>query len=268
MADFFKKNAKLLIVLYGVIIFATLISGLFYMTSVANIHVYYEIDGDKINYNSDSSITDGVTNANLFTYFGNANVDKPDYVVYEFGTDPNNGLENSVYFAESGYAEIVYNFQMAMSNFNTQIIVFSIVALLCFAVMMIFSNHSRKVYYKSNLYAGCIMPLIVIIYSVVMLIQNFVLMGVFNKNFDLFRTVSVLQDPKIKDASKLLMATDYQRILNNSEGFGPSCYWIQAIFFIVVIVYSIFLIVYTMFRYNDSSKRRKEIIARAVQNND
>ena len=64
------------------------------------------------------------------------------------------------------------------------------------------------------------------------------------------------------------MATDYQRILNNSEGFGPSCYLIQAIFFIVVIVYSIFLIIYTVFRYNDSSKRRKEIIARAVQNND
>lgn len=269
MANFFKKNAKLLLIAYAVILFATLVSGLFYMTSLANVHVYYSVNKDtsEVSFSYDDEITStGLSNRDLFKYFGTKIDNLPEGLGYT--TDDNNYGVDSTYFVDQGYAKTVYDFQMAMSQYNTQIIVYSIIGLLCFCVMMIFSNHSRKVYYKSNLFAGIAMPVAVTIYTVIMLVQNFALMGTFNQNIDLFRTVSVLQDPKITPAAKSLLSRDYQRILDKSVGFGDSCFWVQSIFYVVVIAYSLFLIVYTIYRYKESTKRRNEIIERAVQNND
>ena len=268
MANFFKKNAKFILIIYAVILFATLISGLFYMTSLANVHVYYSVDSETgvISFGSQDQIAStGQNNLQLFKYFGTKNENLPEGLGYD--TDPNNGKQYSTYFADAGYARIVYDFQVAMSDYNTQIILFSIIGLICFCILMIFSNHSRKIYYKSNLYAGILMPGIVSVYTIIMMIQNFSLMGVFHDNAGLFRTVYVLQNPKISDKDKGNM-TDYQLILDNSTGFNDSCYWIQTLFFALVLVYSIFLIAYTIFRYKDSTKRRNEIIERAVQNND
>ena len=270
MANFFKKNAKLLLITYAVIIFATLVAGLFYLTSLGNVHIYYSIDANtsEPTFSSDDTISStGLTNLQVFKYFGNSEVKNnlPDYVNYD--VDPDNGGMYSTFFADKGYAKIVYDFQIAMSDYNTQIIIYCIISLLCFCVMMIFSNHSRKIYYKSNLYSGILMPTAVGVYTVIMMIQNFSLMAVFNENYHLFRTVTVLQDPKINDRTKGNMV-DYQLILDNSQGFGDSCYWVQTIFYSVVLLYSLFLIVYTIYRYKESTKRRNEVIERAVQKND
>ncbi len=292
MANFFKKNAKMLLIGYAIALFATLIAGLFYMTNLANVHVYYSVDEKtgEISFNADDQITStGMNNTDLFYYFGIRNLDVPDNIGFKVDS---NGyilkttkkgidyLENAdgeevdfadnpnLYFAKSGYAKIVYDFQIAMSNYNTQIIIYCVICLICFAAMMIFSNHSRKIYYKSNLIIGVAMPLVVTIYTFIMMIVNFGLLGTFNQNFDLFRVVSVMQSSKIDSADKNSMAKSYQSILNNSQNFGSSCYFIQTIFYVLVIVYSLFLIIYTIYRYKECAKRRNEIIERAVQNND
>lgn len=273
MANFFKKNAKLLLIIYGVILFATLISGLFYMTNLADVHVYYSSDVNGPSFSADDSITSTeMTNYDLFYYFSYKNPDLPNKI--GFTTDPNGlSIDESLdtpsnYFSTSGYAKIVYDFQMAMSNFNTQIIIYSFICLICFALLLVFSNHSRKIYYKSNLCAGILVPVTISIYTIIMVVQNFVLLGTFTEHFDLFRVVSVLQDSSISSAAKNRMINDYQSILENSQNFGPSCYYIETIFFAIVFVYSLFVIGYTIFRYKDSAQRRNEILERAVQNND
>ncbi len=292
MANFFKKNAKMLLIGYAVVLFATLIAGLFYMTNLANVHVYYSVDEKtgEVSFKPDDQITStGLNNTDLFYYFGIRNVDIPDNIGFKI--DPNgyilkttkkgiDYLENAdgdeinftdnpnLYFTTSGYAKIVYDFQIAMSNYNTQIVIYCVICLICFAIMMIFSNHSRKIYYKSNLFAGVAMPLVVTIYSVIMMVGNFSLLGTFNDNFDLFRVVSVMQSSKIDSADKNSMVKSYQSVLDNSQNFDSSCFFIQTIFFILVIVYSLFLICYTIYRYKECAKRRNEIIERAVQNND
>lgn len=273
MANFFKKNAKLLLIIYGVILFATLISGLFYMTNLANVHVYYTNTDKGPTFSADDTITSTeMANYDLFYYFSYKNPDLPGKI--GFTTDPNGlSIDESLdtpskYFSESGYAQIVYDFQMAMSNYNTQIIIYAFIALICFAILLVFSNHSRKIYYKSNLCAGILVPVAIIIYTVIMMIQNFTLLGTFNEHFDLFRIVSVLQDSAISSAAKNKMINSYQSVLDNSQNFGASCYYIQTIFFAIIIVYSLFVIGYTIFRYKDSAQRRNEIIERAVQDND
>ena len=46
------------------------------------------------------------------------------------------------------------------------------------------------------------MPLLVVILSIVALIMNFTLLGNFNKNYDLYRVTSYLQDPAIAAIDK------------------------------------------------------------------
>ena len=111
------------------------------------------------------------------------------------------------------------------------------------------------------------MPSTIFIFSLIMMINNFALMGDFNKNYDLYRIVSFNMsdvDQQTKDKAR----SSYQLILDNTQGFNAIFYVLATIVFVLIMAASAFMFVYTIYRYKASTKERNEIIERAATAND
>lgn len=250
MTDFLKNRSKLVVMLYAVVLALIVLAALLFMINLANVHIAYTVDSagvKSIDPDSQFSSTQ-MYNSMFFEYF--------DFSDTTFGYD--------AYDA----AEKIYDFQIAMSSFNTFLIVYAVIAYIAFAIMLIFSNHSRKVYYKSNLFAGILMPFIIIVFGIISLIRNFGLLANFNENYDLYRLTSFLMDPKIQDGTKTLAQEDYNIVLENSTRCNSLGFTIATVACVIVIIYSALMIVYTIFRYKECAKRRNDILERAANNND
>lgn len=277
MADFFKKKAKLLFIAYAILLFVILIFGLFYMTQYAHIRINYSIStAGVVSFSSDSTMPSlDTTNSYLFEYFkhyagqvftssssGEITMIAPAGLVLATTEDINN-------IVSLGYAKNIYDFQNSMSSFNTQIIIFVVISFVLLAVMLICSNHSRNVYYISNLVSGIAMPAAITIYSIIMMIMNLSLMNTFTKNETLFKVVAALNntDGSAQDKGGKYF-TDPSYMLSQVESVNTTTYIIATVLFILVAIASIGLIVYTIWRYNECSKHRNEIMERAAHNND
>lgn len=259
MADFLKNKAKLIILAYGVIIFAVLLFGLYFMTQYAHIHIAYSLAGGTVTYSEELVIGSFAENTSLFQYFNTA-VDSTSPVLTGI-------TRTSKTVVDAGYADIIYNFANDLSSFNSLIIILELIAIVCFAVMLIFSNQSRKVYYKDNLAIGILMPLAVIVLNLVLLIKTFSLMGTFNNNLDLFRVTSFFMNPDIAPTDKQLASVEggfNNVILPNTTGVSSLVFVIAIILFVVLMIISILMIAYTAYRYKECAKRRNDIIERAV----
>ena len=272
MADFMKNKAKLIFIIYGIIVALIIVGAIFYMTYVTNVHIAYVNGVDGVEFTRDSMFNSTrATNSALFSYFrNNSDAASPFYAAqlaqnFE-AIEGEVGSHNILNYGVDGvsFARTIYNFQISMSSFNTMLLVFGIVSLIAFAIMMVFSNHSRKVYYKSNLYIGVLMPLLVVILSIVALIMNFTLLGNFNKNYDLYRVTSYLQDPAIAAIDKAKLNSNYGIVSNGIDQFGPFGYVLVTIILAIVIIASVFMIVYTVYRYKECAKRRSDILERAA----
>jgi len=263
MAEFLKNKAKLIVLAYGVLLLAALIFGIFYMTQYAHIHIAYSLQGGKASYSDDLTIGSFATNMDLFQYFNDS-------------TDSTSPLLTGITktaktVVDAGYADTIYKFQTSMSSFNTLILVFMLLSIVCFAVMLIFSNQSRKVYYKDNLFVGILMPFIVIVFNFILMIMNFGLMGDFNANSNLYKTTSFLMNPNIDPVLKQKAFNQggfNDVILPNTQDISATTYIIATLVFIIVIVVSVLMMVYTVYRYKECAKRRSDIIERAANNND
>ena len=263
MAEFLKNKAKIIVLAYGVIIFAALVFGIFYMTQYAHIHIAYSLQGGKAAFSDDLTVGSFATNMDLFQYFNDSTDSTSPLLV---------GLTKTAKtVVDAGYADQIYNFQTSMSSFNTLILVFMLLSIVCFAVMLIFSNQSRKVYYKDNLYVGILMPFIVIVFNFILIIMNFGLMGDFNAHQDLYKTTSLLMDPNVDPVikQKAFQQGGYTNtILPNTENVNATTFAIATVVFVIVIAVSVLMMVYTIYRYKECAKRRSDIIERAANNND
>ena len=248
MFKFLTKNSKLVYMLFGVLIGITIISALCYMTQYTHVHVFFikEANGG-ISFMPDTENPFGKSNQNLVDFFFNT---EDTTFTKDFITD---------------YAQIVYNFQVSMSSFNNLIIAFGIVGLVCFAVLLILGNHNRRIYYKSNLYGGVIVPLVPAIFSIVMIVKNTMLMGTFNTNKELFNRVSVLQDPNYIESENFYCKVDYLRERYTCD---DRTYIIYNVIFGIVLIYSLFLIVTAVMKYKNTAADRANVLEKAVKNND
>ncbi len=274
MADFMKNKAKLIFIIYGIIIALVILGAIIYMTFVTNVHIAYTINdqtGAIEIFDESLFQSTGGDNTALFSYFNsNSDAASPFYSA-DFAKNfevVNEGDHNILYYGINGvsFARTIYNFQVSMSSFNTTLLVFGIISLVCFAVMLIFSNQSRRVYYKSNLYIGVLMPLTVAVLSVVALIMNFSLLGEFNKNYDLYRVAAYLQNPNVSKIVKNGLKKDYSIVTNGVDQFGPQGYVIVTIILAIVIIASVFMIVYSIYRYKECAKHRNDILERVANN--
>ena len=274
MADFMKNKAKLIFIIYGIIIALIILGAIIYMTFVTHVHIAYTINdqtGAIEIFDESLFQSTGGDNTALFSYFNNNSDATSPFYSADFAKNfevVNEGNHNMLYYGINGvsFARTIYNFQVSMSSFNTTLLVFGIISLVCFAVMLIFSNQSRRVYYKSNLYLGVLMPLTVAVLSVVALIMNFSLLGEFNKNYDLYRVTAYLQDPNISKIVKNGLKKDYSIVTNGVDQFGPQGYVIVTVILAIVIIASVFMIVYSIYRYKECAKHRNDILERAANN--
>lgn len=243
MSNLFKNKAKLMYFAFGILIFVVLLASLAYMTNYAHIHIYYMKDSTtgvlQINPTTEFPKTEA-SNQQLFNYFAN-------------------------YHSEINMEEFkwtIFNFQVDMSSLNTFFITFAVVGLICFAALLICANHSRRVYYKSNLICGIIAPLVTCVLAVVALVRNLLLMGTFNTNYELFNEVAMIQNP----ANQAKVITGGKDFVTSAQPCNSTTYILFAILFAVVAIYSIVLIIYAIKKYKDNTELRNEIIRRAVEN--
>jgi hypothetical protein len=274
MADFMKNKAKLIFIIYGIIIALIILGAIIYMSFVTNVHIAYTINDNTgaIEFFDESLFqSTGGDNTALFSYFNNNSDATSPFYAADFAKNfevVDEGGHNILYYGKDGvsFARTIFNFQVNMSSFNTTLLVFGIISLVCFAIMLIFSNQSRRVYYKSNLYIGVLMPLVNAVLSIVALIMNFGLFGEFNKNYDLYRVTAYLQDPNISKIVKGGLKSNYSVLSNGVDQFGPQGYVILTIILAIVIIASVFMIVYSVYRYKECAKHRNDILERAANN--
>jgi hypothetical protein len=247
MTDFLKKRSKLVVLSYGIVLALLVVGMLLFMINLANVHVAYTVSDGIISIDEGAQLpATEMYNTAFFNYF-------------------NNSATNYGYTATDA-AQKVYDFQIAMSSLNNYLLACVCVAYICFAIMLIVGNHNRNVYYKSNLAAGILMPLVVIIMSLIALIRNFGMLGNFNENYDLYRATSFLMDPKVEDIVKESAINNNQILLDNSTRCNSLGFTIVTITTIIVIIYSALMIAYTVYRYKESTKRRNDILERAANN--
>jgi hypothetical protein len=250
---FLTNHSKIIYYIFGIIIAVTLLLGLFYATAYADVHVYYnpgENGAVVFGANAGGPIS-GSNNSALYSFFSSTKQTSNAEFVGLYGT------------SFEPHAQKVFDFQVLLSKTNTNYIIFELVSVICFALLLVLANHSRRVYYKSNLIGGIILPLIVITFNLVLIIKNLNVMGVFSDNSTLFNVVSLL----IGDNKAIMSQTNYSSLQGYFTCTSLS-FILFTVLFIVVIAYSVFMIIYSILKYKATAEERAEIIKKAVTNND
>ncbi len=161
-------------------------------------------------------------------------------------------------------------FRNKLDSYNNLILAYGIVSLVCFALLIVLSNHNRKIYYKSNLIGGILIPAVNIIFSLILIINAFSLLSNFSnsENIAIYNVVSTLNNSSI--ASKNVRVTDtdaanLQSLQNIANNFNINSATILGyiVFFGLTAAYNVFLIVFAFLKYKDTEKERNETLEKA-----
>ncbi len=249
--NFLTKHSKAFYYTYGILIGILIIACVFYASQYYDIRVLYTFnEKGELSIMSDTTDSLNRTNSYIFSYFANGN---------------SNGLVAATGFAAdfNNYSKQVYDFQNLLSSTNDSFILFGILSLVAFAFLLVLSNHSRRIYYLSNLIGGIVLPLLIIVFNVVILVNNLSVMSNFNQNLTLYNIVSLLQGDKQIGYSQMNY-TD----LSSNFSCNSLTFVLFSVLFIVVICYSIFMAIYAYLKYKATAEERAEIVKKAVANND
>ncbi len=248
--NFLTKHSKAFYMTYGILIGAFIILGVFYLTQYANVRVLYTTPNGGVEILSTTVDSANRSNQYVFSYFAERASNE-----LQAATGLNQDFD--------AYAMTVYNFQVMLSNLNDLIITFGVISLICFALLLVLSNHNRRIYYKSNLIGGIILPLVVVALNIVLLVKNLNAMGIFAENDKLFNIVALMQSDNNITLSQLKYSTLEPQFTCNTLSFV-----LYTVLFIILIVYSLFMSVYAYLKYRATAEERAEIEKKAVVNND
>lgn len=241
-----KNKTKIIFMAFGMLMFAVLLFSVAYMTNFAHIRVIYSRAGGVLQINPESVNDDGMTNQTLYNFLVNHAPVKENWETFKM---------------------TIYNFHFGMSDLNTFIMITALVGIVCFAALLICSNHSRRVYYKSNLVCGILAPLTTIIFTVICLVKNLSLMSVFNKNIENFNCVAMIQNPLTYTDSMNAINDGNISFVTDAKPCNSLTFILFTILFAIVIIYSVVVMVASVKKYKDTTELRNEIIRRAVENN-
>ena len=182
------------------------------------------------------------------------------------------------YYEEIGedfndYKVKVYNFEEKLNDVNNLILYFGIVILVGVAILFIFQNSNRKIYYASNVASSVIVNLGIVVFAVIVMINLFGCMGTLSADSDLYNSVAVLQNPAYRaeayqaaisaggaDAAKSALA-EYFYVSGTTLA-------VYAVICVLVAVYAFFVLILTFSKFKRTKERRQEILSKAVENND
>lgn len=230
-----------------------IISALPFKTQYGNIYVNVattieEATGDTQN----SSIS--TDQAQLFNLFERTTAS---------GFVDNNGAEFKHDFNQ--YKVQVYEFQKDLNTVNDLILWYGIIALIGVAFLYVFSNNSRKVYYKSNIIVSALFTLTMVVFGVITLVKNIAVMGDFTSNSNLYNIVSVMQNTSYANAAyqyavpDSATATPSIQYLYDSFDCNVVTFIVYDIIIIAVLAYSVFLFILSVTKYNATRERRQEL---------
>ncbi|MBQ3252912.1 MAG: hypothetical protein IJA65_00010 [Acholeplasmatales bacterium] len=257
MSKLFNSKAKLLYLGFILVFVLVVVLALYYMTNYADIHVFYTIGKNGMEFGKEG-----------ISIGGSGNKAYDNTYLLDFFNYANHGYEYADFTA---YAKKIYSFQTLINDYNDLIIAFAAVGFICYIVFIIFSNHNRNVYYKSNLVVGLVVPVILIAFSVVMIVKNLEIMEEFTSNEEFYKTVALMQgsyiDGQLKDRF-IDGAETYQNLKKYVSEINTTTFIIATVTYVLVALYSALIMVYTVIRYKSSTKRRNEILERAAQQHD
>lgn len=249
----------ILLILSGVLI----ISALPFKTQYSNIYVNVSttIEDAKKDDPNTSLKTD---QQELFEFFEIYN--KDDFV-------DNNGNKFTNDF--NVYKKQVYDFENDLNALNTMILWFGIVSLIGVALLYLFSNNSRRIYYKSNLYVSMIYTAAVVIFGIIVLVKSFSVMSDFSSNSNLYNYVSVFQniDTKTEASQTACPIVGNVHVAGNLDyvkdnfSCNVTTFIVYDILFVVAMVYVVFVFILTLNKYKATAERRNEL-AKVVTVND
>jgi len=275
MKNFLSKNAKLIYLLCGVLSLLTLILSLGFMSQYRYLRVNYMLEtnsatGEETVVIGSSATLNGADQRPLFDFFaqlGSGFYDNLDsYKAHpELVEIKNKYVAREVITPEARMK--IYEYRKGLDAYNNMIVIFSALSLVMFGLMFVFGNHSRRIYYKSNLIAGVVLPGIIAVFNLILLIMSFKLMADFSADYTLFNLVSVLQNPNnsIYTQQALSDATNSKNleILMNSFDCNVLTFALYDILFVVVLAYNVFLAVFAVMKYKWTAERRAEVIERS-----
>lgn len=250
----------ILLILSGVLI----ISALPFKTQYTHIYVNVSTTIEAATADDNNPTLGGNGQKNLFEFFDV--YDKDDFV-----DNDGNKFENNF----DAYKVKVYNFENSLNSLNTMILWFGIVTLIGVAFLYLFSNNSRRIYYKSNLIISVLFTLTIVVFGIIVLIKSFSVMSDFNKDSNLYNYVSVFQNPSLTTEA-------YQNAcpIDGTIHVAGSIDWIKEqfscnvatfigydILFVVSIAYVVFVFILSLVKYKATTERRNEL-AKVVAAND
>lgn len=233
--NFLVKKSKLIHILFGVLCFTLLVSALIYMTQYMNIRVLITKSTSGVVSLGSSGI-----NQNILDFF-----------------NKNTGLVANL----QDQMWEVYHYNNYLNMVNNLIVTFAMLSLVAFASMIIFGNHSRKVYYKSNLIVGIIVPSIVLVFAIVLMVLNTTALSKLNANSDFYNYVSLLTNEK----QGIQLSQRDPAYLQSLFSVNGTSFTLYNVYFAFIGLCSIAMIVYAVYRYLSSAVKRNEVIAKAVQ---
>ena len=164
----------------------------------------------------------------------------------------------------------VDNVRNSLDTYNNLILAYGIVSLITFALLIVLSNHNRRIYYKENVIGGILLPLVNIIFSIILVINGFSLVSNISNssNNALYNVVSAIQNPVVgynNVALALSEETNLEQIktIINNFNINPTTLLVYISFFVLTIAFNVFLIIFAVAKYNATAKERKEVLDRA-----
>ena len=232
---------------------AIIISALPFKTQYSNIYVNVATSiEDATGDTQNASI--GTDQAPLFNLFERTTAS---------GFVDNNGVEFKHDFNE--YKVQVYNFQKDLNTVNDLILWYGILALIGVAFLYIFSNNTRNVYYIGNVVVSALFTLFMVIFGIVVLINNISVMSDFTANSNLYNIVSVMQNTTYANAAYQYAVPDsasatasVQYLFDNFD-CNVVTFIVYDVIIVAVLAYSVFLFILSMVKFKATSERRSEL---------
>ena len=273
MKNFLSKKAKLIYLLCGVFSLLTLILSLGFMTQYRYLRVNYMIEtnratGEQRIVIGSTATLNGDDQRPLFDFVNQLGSgiydDLESYKAHpeleEFQTQY---MDGTVLKEEAKMQ--VLNYKKSLDNYNNMIVIFSVLSLVMFALMFVFGNNSRRIYYKSNLIAGIVLPGVIVVLNLVLIISSFSLMNELAQNYTYYNLISVLQNPDNRIYTQLAVTAEKNSknlaTLMNSFDCNALTFVLYDLLFAFVLAYNVFLIVFAILKYKWTAQRRAEVIA-------
>ena len=243
MLNFLTRHSKLFYIIFGVLNGALIIGACFYATNYAHIHVFYQLNANGArSVTADTTNSIGYSNTMLYSFFSAGKA---------------TGYSSNF----NDYVDTVFLFQDYLNGFNTAFVAWEFACLVCFAFLLVLDNHRRRIYYLSNLIGGILIPLAILFVNVGLLVNNLALMGLFNSHSELYNVVSVLQNPSVNYLAEQRANLDAIKEWFDCNSFT---FILFTVFFIIIIVYSALVALYSIFKYKATAEERKKILDKVV----